>query len=238
MAEANSSQDFKETKDFDLECAVCLQTCIHPAQLPCGHIFCFLCVKGIALTIKKCALCRQSIPRDYVDHPTLVKWNAVLENLKDIDGQYQWFYEGRNGWWQYDERTSLDLEAAYKVGQDKCELLIAGFIYIIDFQSMVQYRQNHLSRRRRIKRDSSTIPKKGVAGLKTDKNEDCEQLTTYEKQIPITPSNTPQSPNSESQSLEEESILDRFRFLQLGTTNLSDERNNNSNENILNSSSL
>lgn len=28
-----------------LECPVCLQTCIHPARLPCGHIFCFLCVK-------------------------------------------------------------------------------------------------------------------------------------------------------------------------------------------------
>lgn len=28
-----------------MECPVCLQTCIHPAKLPCGHIFCFLCVK-------------------------------------------------------------------------------------------------------------------------------------------------------------------------------------------------
>lgn len=32
-----------------LECPICLQTCIHPARLPCGHIFCFLCVKvGVA----------------------------------------------------------------------------------------------------------------------------------------------------------------------------------------------
>lgn len=28
-----------------LECPICLQACIHPARLPCGHIFCFLCVK-------------------------------------------------------------------------------------------------------------------------------------------------------------------------------------------------
>lgn len=28
-----------------IECPICLQTCIHPARLPCGHIFCFLCVK-------------------------------------------------------------------------------------------------------------------------------------------------------------------------------------------------
>lgn len=28
-----------------LECPVCLQICVHPSKLPCGHIFCFLCVK-------------------------------------------------------------------------------------------------------------------------------------------------------------------------------------------------
>ncbi|KAH7976626.1 hypothetical protein HPB52_017026 [Rhipicephalus sanguineus] len=43
-----------------LECAICLQKCIHPARLPCGHIFCFLCVKGIANQSKRCAMCRQS----------------------------------------------------------------------------------------------------------------------------------------------------------------------------------
>lgn len=35
-----------------LECPICLQTCIHPARLPCGHIFCFLCVK---VRIIRCA---------------------------------------------------------------------------------------------------------------------------------------------------------------------------------------
>ena len=34
-----------------LECAVCLQTCIHPVQLPCRHIFCFLCVKGVSTQV-------------------------------------------------------------------------------------------------------------------------------------------------------------------------------------------
>lgn len=28
-----------------MECPVCLQLCVHPSKLPCGHIFCFLCVK-------------------------------------------------------------------------------------------------------------------------------------------------------------------------------------------------
>ena len=34
-----------------MECAVCLQTCIHPVQLPCRHIFCFLCVKGVSTQV-------------------------------------------------------------------------------------------------------------------------------------------------------------------------------------------
>lgn len=83
--------------DFDLECAICLQPCVHPAELPCGHIFCFLCVKGIVFQNKRCALCRQVIPREYINNPTLVKWSAVLEKQKSVDDQYQWFYEGHNG---------------------------------------------------------------------------------------------------------------------------------------------
>lgn len=79
------------------ECAVCLQTCIHPAQLPCGHIFCFLCVKGVANQSKKCAMCRQEIPTDYFEKPVLVSLNNTDKDSAGFDGGYQWFYEGRNG---------------------------------------------------------------------------------------------------------------------------------------------
>lgn len=65
------------------------------------------------------------------------------------------------GWWQYDERTSKELEACYKSGERTCELLIAGFLYIADLDNMLQLRRNDPSRRRRIKRDLATIPKKG-----------------------------------------------------------------------------
>ncbi|MCL4133145.1 UNVERIFIED_CONTAM: hypothetical protein GTU68_011045, partial [Idotea baltica] len=149
----------------ELECAVCLQTCVHPVRLPCSHIFCFLCVKGVANQSKRCAMCRQEIPADFLDNPNLLK--KIEEKETDSEG-YQWFYEGRNGWWQYDERTSLDLENAYSGGQRLFEVLVAGFLYTVDFDRMVQQRRNDPSRRRRIKRDLGTIPKKGVAGLKTD----------------------------------------------------------------------
>ncbi|VDO96627.1 unnamed protein product, partial [Schistosoma curassoni] len=41
-----------------LECSICLQNLVHPAQLPCGHIFCFLCIKGCAFHRRKCPMCR------------------------------------------------------------------------------------------------------------------------------------------------------------------------------------
>lgn len=65
------------------------------------------------------------------------------------------------GWWQYDERTSKELEFSYKNGEKTCELLIAGFLYIVDLENMLQLRRNDPSRRRRIKRDHANIPKKG-----------------------------------------------------------------------------
>jgi len=148
-----------------LECAVCLQTCIHPVELPCSHIFCFLCVKGVANQSKKCALCRTEIPVDYVLNPNLLRRDDLVPDV-DYDDGYQWFYQGYNGWWQYDQRTSQDLEERYKKGEKSFDLLIAGFLYVIDIDAMYQFRRNDPTRRRRIKRDLANIPKKGVAGIK------------------------------------------------------------------------
>lgn len=69
------------------------------------------------------------------------------------------------GWWQYDQRASAEIEEAYGKGEKSCNLLLAGFLYVIDFTNMVQYRQTNPVRRRKIKRDRSTSDKLGVAGL-------------------------------------------------------------------------
>lgn len=151
-----------------LECAICLQKCIHPARLPCGHIFCYLCVKGIANQSKRCAMCRQEIPADFVEKPELVLDPDSEHDPSPTEESYRWFYEGRNGWWQYDERTSAELEAASAKGEPRCEVLIAGFLYIVDFELLVQFRRNDFSRRRRVKRDLANVPKKGIAGIRLE----------------------------------------------------------------------
>ncbi|XP_017034482.1 uncharacterized RING finger protein C02B8.6 isoform X2 [Drosophila kikkawai] len=97
-----------------LECPICLQTCIHPARLPCGHIFCFLCVKGVAYKNRRCAMCRREIPAEFLDHPQLVNGIEDICATRATEDGYQWYYEGRNGgWWAYDPRTNEDIEIAY-----------------------------------------------------------------------------------------------------------------------------
>ncbi|XP_021375334.1 E3 ubiquitin-protein ligase rnf146-like [Mizuhopecten yessoensis] len=160
-------KDQKENgHDIIIECSVCLQPCIHPVQLPCQHIFCFLCVKGAAHRSKRCALCRQEIIPEFFQKPKLIR-QQDLEKTIAFDDKYQWFYEGRNGWWQYDDRTSQELEIKHKNGDKLFELLIAGFLYVIDLENMVQFRRNDRTRKRNIKRDETTMEGvKGVAGLK------------------------------------------------------------------------
>lgn len=146
-----------------LECAVCLQPCVQPVQLPCRHIFCYLCVKGVTHRSKKCAMCRQEIPANYLENPVLVQ---VPQSNTASEDEYEWFYEGRNGWWQYDERTSTEIESAYQKGEKQVEVLIAGFLYVIDFDEHHQFRRCDPFRQRRVKRDLQTIPKKGIAGIR------------------------------------------------------------------------
>lgn len=127
---------------------------------------------------RKCALCRHSLAIDYLENPTLIKvvgkankeekaakTKEKADDETDAD-DFVWYYEGRNGWWSYDEKTSLEVERAFKSEQRSCTLLIAGFLYVVDFENMFQTRKNEPGRRRRIKRDKKDVESKGVAGIR------------------------------------------------------------------------
>ena len=201
--EENSEID---TEVISLECAVCLQTCVHPVQLNCDHIFCFLCVKGVTTHSKRCPMCRREISPGYLEKPNLVQSDLetiAKDNENMPDDRYSWFYAGRNGWWKYEERAAAELEEAYRRlvntdgeqaetvidGSNKCELLIAGFLYVIDFENMMQYRRNEPNRQRKIKREKlqSVADCKGVAGLRIKTNTSAdEQGTSNRSTIPVT----------------------------------------------------
>ena len=34
--------------------------------------------------------------------------------MATFEGQYHWYYEGKNGWWLYDVQTSMEIERQYQ----------------------------------------------------------------------------------------------------------------------------
>jgi len=67
------------------ECAVCLDEPVHPVTLPCSHIFCYLCAKGLTRqtgSLATCSLCRNSIPGGYLESAhVLAKASLDLDDL-------------------------------------------------------------------------------------------------------------------------------------------------------------
>lgn len=156
---------------FDEECAICFEQCKFPVQLPCSHVFCFLCIKGSTFNISfRCALCRQDVPHDYFDHPKFLK-TLTLEQIKSLKShnEYKWYYEGSDGWWMYDDNVSQSLEKEFKSHNVSTEILTAGTVYIIDFKQMIQYRKNEPGKLRKVRREMPSRIKnqtKGIAGVK------------------------------------------------------------------------
>ena len=106
-------------------------------------------------------MCRRPFPRGI--------FNQSRHHVTDKNSKNQcWFYEGKSGWWQFDERNNEAIEEAFHSGVEKFQLLLCGNLYAIDFKNKIQYRVDGTGRIRHIKRDctSSTSNVKGIAGLK------------------------------------------------------------------------
>ncbi|XP_001944628.1 E3 ubiquitin-protein ligase rnf146 [Acyrthosiphon pisum] len=151
----------KSTSEYN-ECPVCLGPAVFPVRTPCGHVFCFLCVKGAARQANRCPMCRQHIPIDFDKNPIILE----RQEVETFEDGYQWFYEGKNGWWQYEKRTSDEIEQHYKLNVLKFDVLICGTMYTIDLDRSVQYNRDNPYRRRKVKRENANnIAVKGVAGV-------------------------------------------------------------------------
>merc|ERR1712062_385326 len=58
-----SGKDEQESED---SCPICYDKPLHPVTLPCGHVYCFLCGKGLVESgPSQCAMCRSIIPGDF-----------------------------------------------------------------------------------------------------------------------------------------------------------------------------
>ena len=115
--------DIDDTEDK--ECAVCLQSCLQPVRLSCNHIFCFLCIKGVTINHSqtKCPICRGNISKDDLTNPYVIPVSSkCLKRKLSDEGEtkYKWFYSGvSNGWWEYDQRTTQDINKAYELFTSK-----------------------------------------------------------------------------------------------------------------------
>ncbi|ODM97902.1 hypothetical protein Ocin01_08778 [Orchesella cincta] len=167
-AESNSNVDAtgsSQGSDEARDCAVCLLPYVLPVKLPCGHVFCFMCIKGSILNNNyNCPICRGGIPFSILSNPVVEDLNQLTDSLKQ-DNRRKWYYEGRQGgWWQYDERTMNELETAFSNNFPTCRFVAAGHVYVVDFTHMMQYRLGSENIFRRIKNgDSDGV--KGVAGI-------------------------------------------------------------------------
>ncbi len=161
----NKPNDMIGATVMNVGCPVCRETVVHPVSLPCGHRFCYLCLKGVFARHGTCPMCRKPIPSELIAKPVTViaSDEGVTTKLDDV----QWMYEAKNGgWWLYEKRLSGEIEKAFVAKQSKVEVQISGFMYVVDFEQMVQYRTEKPDRRRTIKRQTSNDQQyKGVAGI-------------------------------------------------------------------------
>lgn len=81
------------------DCPVCLMPYLYPTVLPCGHMFCYLCIKGIVRSSSSdvipasCPMCRSNIPRNITMKPTL--YEPLKKASENDANEYKWFYQRR-----------------------------------------------------------------------------------------------------------------------------------------------
>lgn len=122
---------------MEYTCPICYDNINLIYETPCGHKFCYLCLKTSFLAnIKTCPLCRSTLPDNL---PESASSNHQI-NIPNIC----WAYTGRNnGIWYYDISSNEIIEDGYQKylidnTNHKLNITIIGKSYIIDFNKMTQ----------------------------------------------------------------------------------------------------
>ena len=76
----NHLYDYPDNMDEDLLCRVCLQPLVDPVDTPCGHTFCYSCLKSHLRMQKMCPTDRQPI-RDKDIKPSSLLVRKILDEL-------------------------------------------------------------------------------------------------------------------------------------------------------------
>jgi hypothetical protein len=135
------------------ECVICYNPLYMKLTLPCGHFFCYGCIKGQILRLKQsqnacCPLCNQMISDKIKDkikkNPHLLKSIEIdKKHLENLDAY--WFYSARQkgDWWSFDVSASKEIEVLYqRYMKDEdvsdCNLSICGMTLSFDFDDMLQ----------------------------------------------------------------------------------------------------
>ena len=74
----------KDKIEEEQECPICLDTITDPTILPCGHVFCYNCIKEMSNIKKECPMCKQKIKNDLIKVSTKKEANkGKNEEKKD-----------------------------------------------------------------------------------------------------------------------------------------------------------
>lgn len=174
-SQSEPDTDVETSVDSDAEtkvCAICLEHPTFAVVTPCGHTFCYLCLKGVLHTGHQfqCPYCRTPLN------------SSVLQNLEDelhrdadVAQQPIWLYRAKSsGWWLFDKETTEVLEKVYHehTGQGVSpvfDLRICGILFEMNVETMKQTNKTN-GAVRKIQRvaqgtDLTHINIRGVAGV-------------------------------------------------------------------------
>lgn len=155
------------------ECPICFDTILLPIKTPCGHSFCYMCLKRAEVDkhqLFSCPLCRGEHSLDVI-----LRAKMSIGDLKVDPSSFDalYLYESRSGgWWAFEPRTITELEEAYQryvlSPNDKTTTIdILGKPCVIDFEAMTQCRDRVTRRiQRKVNDDTSRSVIKGIAGMR------------------------------------------------------------------------